>query len=97
MGLNPFEATTPVSATVISAGSVNYESGLNMNQKSKKWSTVENLTQGYSQSIKIQTSDGRVFTHSHSVNSDSDILSVGDAGTAKIGVTSGSLWDFDPS
>ncbi len=97
MGLNPFEETVPVSATVISAGSVNFESGMNMNKKSKKWATVESLTEGYSQKIKIQTSDGRVFTHSHSVKSDIDTLSVGDTGTAKIGTTSGSLWGFDPA
>ncbi len=93
-GLNPFEATTPVAAKVISAGSVKFDSGLNMNKKSKKWSTVESLTEGYSQSVKIQTADGRIFTHSHQVSSDDDVLSVGSTGTANIGVTSGTLWSF---
>ncbi len=95
-GLNPFESTIPVPATVVSAGSVKYNEGLNLNKKSKKWSAVQESTAGYSQAIKIRTTDGREYSYSHSVSSDSDGLSVGDTGTAKVGVTSGKVWGFTP-
>ncbi len=95
-GLNPFEPTVAVPATVVSAGSVTYSEGMNMNRKSEKWAKVETLTQGYKQKIQIQTEDGRTFTHSLTLTSEYDGVAEGTVGTANIGTTSGVLRSFVP-
>ncbi len=92
-GLNPMEQTIAVPVTVVAAGQVTYDEGVNMNQKSKKWAAVQQSTAGYKQQLQLQTADGSVIDYNYSLGSGS-ALSAGATGTANVGVKSGKVWSF---
>lgn len=95
MGLNPNEERYQENATVIKAGAVTYDDGVDNIGKGKGKAIVQNLTSGYSQTIVIRTDSGKTFTRKVTLGSSgNNAYSTGDTGIAEIGKISNTCWAF---
>lgn len=95
MGLNPFEKTNSVEATVTHASTPSYQAGGEhiLGKGKGEIKTKE----GYSQNITVQTADGAIYKGSIFVDTADECVYTGDVGIAEIGVVSNMLKNFEKS
>lgn len=93
MGLNPFEKTNTVSATVVHASTPVYHAGGEhiMGKGKGEIKTSE----GWSQNLIVQTPDGNTYKGSLNVDTQDECVATGDTGIAEIGVESNMLKRFE--
>ena len=91
-----FESTTEMNATVIHCSAPKYYEASHVAGKGR--GSVD-VAAHYSQNIKVRTSDGTVYSGTHSYDTDETEkqVSTGDTGIAKIGNDSGKLKSFERS
>ena len=95
MGLNPFEKTQQVSATVVHASTPRYEAG-GEHIMGKGKGEIK-TTAGYHQNITVKTAAGKTYSGSIKVSSSEACVHVGDKGIAEIGLESDMLKNFEKS
>lgn len=93
MGLNPFEETNSVSATVVHASTPVYEAG-GEHIMGKGKGEIK-TTAGYHQNLTVKTDDGKTYSGSMKVDTQAQCVHTGDKGIAKIGVESNILKSFE--
>ncbi len=95
MGLNPFEKTQQISATVVHASTPRYEAG-GEHIMGKGKGEIK-TTAGYHQNITVKTTAGKTYSGSIKVSSSDACVRVGDRGVAEIGLESNMLKHFEKS
>lgn len=93
MGLNPFEKTTSVSATVVHASTPVYHAG-GEHIMGKGKGEIK-TTAGWSQNLIVKTTDGKTYKGSLNVDTQDECVATGDTGIAEIGVESNIMKRFE--
>lgn len=93
MGLNPFEKTNSVSATVVHASTPVYHAG-GEHIMGKGKGEIK-TTEGWSQNLIVRTADGKTYKGSLNVDTQDECAATGDTGIAEIGVESNIMKRFE--